>query len=255
MSGRSPVRVLNDPKRWNRVGIICARISLACGAVGALLYVLLSVTASHAHTATTSRPIPVQLPTTPSPAAATQPSRPAAPDLVLPQPTGYSNGVPTGYPKTQAGAVAAAYGYSRIATGLDVQATLAAIQSISDPASGWFRPHRAAMADSLVAQRKELGLPAEGPAGMALLNVAPASYRVEHTAPDAVTVLTLNLLSAESTEGTMTSGSLVLRWALHWNGSSWLVTAPYSSSGDDRLAVTPLTSQAENAGWKVATGG
>jgi hypothetical protein len=33
------------------------------------------------------------------------------------------------------------------------------------------------------------------------------------------------------------------------------VTAPYSSSGDDRLAVTPLTSQAENAGWKVATGG
>jgi len=37
-------------------------------------------------------------------------------DSTLPQPSGYLGAIPTGYPQTIAGAVAAAYGYSRVAS-------------------------------------------------------------------------------------------------------------------------------------------
>jgi hypothetical protein len=253
MADRAPAQILEErAAKWRRAAAICWRIGAACGLVAASLYLLLTLTGSRTHAA--------------GPAVAARSAPPIAPhapkteitgqqDLALPPPTGYTGGVLTGYPRSTAGATAAAYGYSRIASGLDVEGTLQAIQSISDPASGWFTGHRAAMADSLVAQRRGLGLPPQGPAGMAQLTVEPASYRIEHVTADSATVLTLNILSAESAEGTMTSGTLVLRWVLHWNGSRWLVTAPYSSAADDRIAVTPLTSAAESVGWKVARGG
>src|SRR5689334_9672810 len=61
--------------------------------------------------------------TTAETAARSTQAGPVPTDLALPASTGSVNGVPTGYPQSLAGAVAAAYGYSRVATGLDVEAT------------------------------------------------------------------------------------------------------------------------------------
>lgn len=174
----------------------------------------------------------------------------------LPQPTSYVDGVPTGYPRTIAGAIAAAYGYSRVASGLDVETTLGAVEAFADPAAEWFAPARATLADGLVAQRRELGLAPVGSTGSANLTVTPTAYRVEDSSDlDSPTVLTLNVLSAVSADGARTSGVVVLRWPLRWDGTRWLVTGIYSSPDDAALAVTPSTTQAQHVGWKVARGG
>jgi hypothetical protein len=199
-----------------------------------------------------SSPLPVPLAAPPVPASD---SSAATEELVLPQPTGYENGVPVGYLNTQAGAIGAAFGYSRVATGLDIPATLQAIDTMSDKASGWFPATRRLIADGLVAQRHSLGLPPSGSAGMALIKVDPSAYRIDATAPGATTVLTLNTVSTESADGVMTTGTIVFRWAMRWDGTRWLVTHNFLSDADAKLAVAPYTSEAESLGWKAARGG
>lgn len=181
--------------------------------------------------------------------AATQP-------LSLPQPTSYDGIVPVGYPRSVPGAIAAAYGYSRIATGLDVEATLGAVELIADRRSGWFARQHDSLADGLVEQRRGLGLSAVGPGQVAAVSITPSGYQtIGSSTGDAVTVLTLDIVSATATDGTRTSGVVVLRWALRWDGARWLATRMFSDTADDRLAVTPLTSQARELGWQVAQGG
>lgn len=183
-------------------------------------------------------------------------SAPASEALVLPQPTSYNGIVPLGYPQSVPGAVAAAYGYSRIATGLDVEATLHAIEKLADPATAWYGRQRDALADGLVEQRRSLGLPPVGPVTSASLSVTPSGYQLLGRATSGTaSVLTLNIVSATATDGTRTSGTVVLRWDLRWDGVRWLATRMYSDSEHDALAVTPLTSQARALGWQVATGG
>ncbi|MGQ0631956.1 MAG: hypothetical protein ACT4P1_13035 [Sporichthyaceae bacterium] len=176
--------------------------------------------------------------------------------LVLPQPTGYDGAVPLGYPRSRPGAIAAAYGYSRISTGLDVAATLDTVEALADPQAGWFPRQRDTLADGLVEQRRGLGLPPIGPTQSASLTITPSGHQIvgDPTA-NAVTVLTLNLLSATGADGTRTSGVVVLRWDLRWGGERWLATRMYSDERDDKLALTPLTSAAKAMGWQVARGG
>lgn len=131
---------------------------------------------------------------------------------------------------------------------------------MADPAAGWFAAERDRLADGLVAQRAGLGLPAVGPAGVASVTVTPSGYlRRDVTgpalAPESLTVLTLNVVSAVAADATRTTGTVVLRWALRWDGDRWLATELYSDDHDDDLAVTPLTSEARAAGWEVARGG
>ncbi|WP_344607081.1 hypothetical protein [Sporichthya brevicatena] len=177
--------------------------------------------------------------------------------LALPQPTHYEGGVPRGYPNTVVGAIAAAYGYSRLASGLDLDATLTAIEAMADPEAGWFATERSAMADGLVAQRAGLGLPPVGPAGTVSLTLTPAGYQVldREAGAGTATVLTLNLVSARATDGTRTTGPVVLEWNLRWDGTRWLVTSRYDRGTHEHLARIPLTTQAEAAGWKAASGG
>lgn len=176
--------------------------------------------------------------------------------LALPQPTAYLDGVPIGYPRTTAGAVAAAYGYSRIASGLDIDLTLRAIELIADPTAGWFGRARTELADGLVAQRRGLGLAAVGSPAGASLTITPAGYQViDQATPGQVHVLTLNVVSARATDGTRTSGTVVLDWKLRWDGQRWRATAPYDGDAHDAIAVTPLTTAARDAGWQVAHGG
>lgn len=177
--------------------------------------------------------------------------------LELPQPTGYVDGVPVGYPRTTAGAIAAAYGYSRIASGLDIDATLRVIEAMADPRVGWFDAERAALMEGLAAQRLGLGLPAVGSPAAGSFTITPAGYqrRNDVTAPADFRVLTLNVVSATAADGTRTSGSVVLDWNLWWDGERWRVVAPYDGNDHDALAVAPLTAEARAAGWLVAHGG
>lgn len=177
-------------------------------------------------------------------------------DLDLPQPTGWLGAVPTGYPRTLPGAVAAAYGYSRVASGLDVADADRAVATFSDPASGWFDQARQdEVATGVIAQRKALGLAAIGPTGAASVSVTPSSFQVRSAGPYAATVLTLNVVSMTGADGTSSTGLLVYRWPLRWDGTRWLVTSVYVDDADQALAVTPLTAQARMAGWTVAHGG
>jgi hypothetical protein len=179
--------------------------------------------------------------------------------LALPQPTGYVRGVPIGYPHSTGGAIAAAYGYSRIASGLDVDATLRAIEFLADPSGDasdeWFARARDELADGLVAQRTGLGLSAVGPAAGASLSITPAGYQVLDDSAARLRVLTLNIVSAVALNGTRTSGTVVLDWNLRWIGDRWRVVAPYDRRDHDTVAVAPLTSTARAAGWQEASGG
>jgi hypothetical protein len=175
--------------------------------------------------------------------------------LELPQPTSYVRGVPVGYPHSTDGAIAVAYGYSRIASGLDVDATLAAIEFMADASGDWFGRDRGGLADGLVAQRTGLGLSAVGPATGASFSITPAGYELLDDGAGQVRVLTLNIVSAVAVTGARTSGTVVLDWKLRWIGDRWRVVAPYDSRDHDALAVAPMTSAARAAGWQEASGG
>jgi hypothetical protein len=173
----------------------------------------------------------------------------------LPQPTTYVNGVPVGYPRSSVGAIAAAYGYSRIASGLDVEATLRAIEFMADPSGAWFPRQRDELGDGLVAQRTALGLSAVGPTAGASLTITPASYQLLSNGAGQAHVLTLNIVSGIAVDGARTSGTVVLDWALRWIGDRWRVVAPYDGGDHDTLAVAPMTSAARALGWQEASGG
>jgi len=175
--------------------------------------------------------------------------------LELPQPTGYESGVPVGYPHSSDGAIAAAYGYSRIASGVDVDETLAAIEVMAYPSSTWFARDRDDLADGLVAQRTALGLSAVGPATGASFSITPAGFQLLDDEPRQVRVLTLNIVSAVAVNGKRTSGTVVLDWTLRWLGDRWRVVAPYDNRDHDALAVAPMTSAAHAAGRREASGG
>jgi hypothetical protein len=217
--------------------------------VGCVAITALSLHHDAHHPAAPDRPVETQ---------AQPPQTALAPtDLTLPPATSTMNGVPIGYPQSLPGAVAAAYGYSRVATGLDVQATLRVVDTLADPAVGWFDQARRDEASAgLVAQRKKLGLPAAGPVGPAALTVTPAGYQLVGTpTPTAATVLTLNVVSMTATNAVKSTGLLVYRWTLRWNGTRWVTTTVYVNDADQRLAVTPFTPQARSVGWSVAHGG
>lgn len=208
--------------------------------------------AGHSHVAVAAAPHPV--------AASEAPSggRPAVAPMKLPQPTGHLGAVPTGYPQTLQGAVAAAYGYSRIATSLDAATALRTVDTIADPASGWFNQakHDEAVA-GVIAQRQKLGLAPAGPTGGASLAVTPSGYQIlRGPTSTAANVLTLNIISLVAADGTTTSsGLLVYRWALRWDGNRWRASAVYLTDADQTLAVTPLTAAARGKGWREADGG
>lgn len=248
------------PKRWPAV--LAAAVVTAVGAAAvagalALWSVAGDTERSEAATQADQRAAPAE---PPAPAIDPAMAPRAEAVLTLPQPTGHEGDVPLGYPRSVAGAVAAAYGYSRLATGLDVDRTLRAVEALADPAAGWFPAERDRLADGLVAQRAGLGLAAVGPAGGASVTVTPSSYQVRDRAGpalagDSLTVLTLNVVSAVAADATRTTGTVVLRWALRWDGDRWLATELYSDDRHDDLALTPLTSAARSAGWEVARGG
>lgn len=246
----APVDALRRRRGWTLIAMALGAALLVLGLLVALLVTTVTIvgTGKHSEQHTAQVPVPLQAP----PSIV---SEVPSDDLALPQPTGYADGIPAGYPNTQLGAVAAAYGYSRIATGLDVQATLRTLEHLADPTTDWFARSRAEIADGLVDQRKDLGLPPTGSAGMALINVTPSAYRVETTGPRGVTVLILNQVSAESTNGAMTSGTVVFRWALRWDGARWVVGERFTDPRDDKLAAVPFTSTAAANGWKAARGG
>lgn len=236
------------PRRWPAIAAGATAAALA----GVIAVVVMARGDAGGHRAVA--PVVIAA-TTAAPAGPVAPaSRTEA--LSLPQPTGYDGPVPLGYPRSVAGAIAAAYGYSRISTGVDIEPTLRSVEAIADPATGWFPRERDRLADGLVEQRRGLGLPPVGPTGAASITVTPSAYQLlGEPAATSVTVLTLNIVSAAATDGARTSGVVVLHWALRWDGTRWLATQLYSDDQHDDLAVTPLTSQARALGWQVARGG
>ncbi|MGQ0842805.1 MAG: hypothetical protein ACT4QF_01600 [Sporichthyaceae bacterium] len=219
----------------------------------ALLLTALSVFGPGDRVTPTAAPAPARV--VDAPAESVTENTPDDDELVLPQPVEYVGGVPIGFPRSDAGAVAAAYGYSRIATGLDVQGTLAALKTISAADSGWFTRTRPQIADGLVAQRKSLGLPVVGSTSSALINVTPSGYRIDRDSDGTTTVRTLNVVSTQAADGTTASGTVVFRWALRWDGDQWLAVRTFLDEADEALAVAPFTSAAHSKGWKVARGG
>jgi hypothetical protein len=248
MATVTPVEALNRRSRGVFLG--AGALLIAAAVMVALSVAVTRMTGSDHHAAAEN---PAKVPAATSPVTAS--GQAPEPELVLPQPTTYAGGIPSGFPRTEAGAVAAAYGYSRIATGLDVNTTLRTLETLSDPASGWFLRSRPQIADGLVAQRKSLGLPANGPVGSALIDVHPSGYRIDRSADAGVTVLTLNVVDTQRTDGTSATGTVVFRWALRWDGTRWLANQTYLDDSYAPLAVTPMTSQAVAKGWKVARGG
>ncbi|WP_156869635.1 hypothetical protein [Sporichthya polymorpha] len=193
----------------------------------------------------------------PMPSTTPAPRIPAAGEpLLLPQPTGTMDGVAIGFPATAAGAVAAAYAYTRIATGLDAAATLRALEQVAEPRAGWLAQQRTAIADGVAAQRASLGLAPVGPSESATLTLTPAGYQFEgKPGTTTATVLTLAVLSGTAVDGTRTTGPIVFRWDLRWDGERWRAIRPHVDEAVADLAAVPLTSEAAAKGWREARGG
>jgi hypothetical protein len=222
--------------------------------IGVVALVLVLLAAWPSGDSTPALP-PAALDPTPSVAAAPAEANTDGP-LVLPQPMGAVEGVAVGFPATPGGAVAAAYAYSRLASSLDATATLRALEQVADPAAGWLAAQRTAIADGVAAQRSALGLAPVGPSEGATLTITPAGFQfVGRPGPRSATVLTLAVLSGTAVDGTRTSGSLVLRWELRWDGDRWRATRPHVTDQYDNLVAVPLTSDAVAKGWREARGG
>lgn len=253
------MRTTLDPATRTLLGDRRRRVPAAAGAlagatlVAVVAFVLvLRVAWPGGHSAPASVPAAVD----PTPSAAA--SAVAATDgpMFLPQPTDAVEGVPVGFPATPGGAVAAAYAYSRLATSLDAGATLRTLEQVADPASGWLPVQRSAIADGVAAQRAALGLAPVGPSDGATLTITPAGFQfVGRPGPQSASVLTLAVLSGTAVDGTRTSGSLVLRWELRWDGDRWRATRPHVTDQYDNLVAVPLTSDAVAKGWREARGG
>ncbi len=245
-------RSLLDDRRGRAPAAIVGLAGAAL--VGVVVFVLVLRAAWPSNGSPQASPAAVADPT-PGVAPATVVPANAGP-LMLPQPTGAVEGVPIGFPATPSGAVAAAYAYSRLATSLDAAATLRALEQVADPTSGWLSAQRTEIADGVAAQRSALGLAPVGPSDGATLMITPAGFQfVGRPGPRSSTVLTLAVLSGTAVDGTRTSGSLVLRWELRWDGTRWRAIRPHVTDQHDALVAVPLTSDAVAKGWREARGG
>jgi hypothetical protein len=127
---------------------------------------------------------------------------------------------------------------------------------VADPQSNWLTAQRTAIADGVASQRSALGLAPVGPSDGATLVITPSGFQfVGRPTAQSATVLTLVVLSGTAVDGTRTSGSLVLRWQLRWDGDRWRATQPHVTDRYDDLVAVPLTSDAVAKGWREARGG
>ena len=191
-------------------------------------------------------------------------SGPAAPGtgggvVTLPAPAAPDAAVPLGYPHTALGAASAAWRWTRTLYGLDPARAAAAAAACADPT---FPTAAARAAQTTLAARAGLGLPAAGPASPAYLVLTPRMVQVADRDPDRPVVDVLATADLGSAAGVRLHRVQVLELHLHW--------APTAGGGDYRLldrdgdptrvaglAADPDTPAAYRLGWRdvVLAGG
>jgi hypothetical protein len=202
----------------------------------------------------TALPVPPWASAAPSPATGRtrQAAKPAgatpAGPVRLVQGRELINGVYLGFPHSVVGAVSAAAGFlTAIGSTLDPDRAAAVMRMAADPAypDG---PQQAA--EGAVNDRKDLGLPANGPLPQgASLQVQSAEYQVRSVTAARVTVLLLcDFTATVPGQGTQTRiGVFPVR--LHWHAGDWKILAP-GTAGYAGLAAEPASPQAAALGWQ-----
>lgn len=175
--------------------------------------------------------------TQPAPAPAGQPAQ-AAPEG-HPGPTRTQAGVPVGYARTRAGAVAAATAYVKVLSSpliLDERRRRDALEVLADPRTR--QQQLDALETSAPAIAQSLRLPPDGTGGTpVLLQTIPVRVRVEAFTADTATVSVW-----QTSLGGTTNGVPVLqRWGtttveLRWADGDWKQTEVRSSPGPVPLA-------------------
>ena len=174
--------------------------------------------------------------------------------LQLPKPTTVTQGVPTGFPHSMAGAVAAAY-YDTQALGSTLNPDRAATIARVVAAPSWVGAADQA-AQGSQATRVGIGLTptVQGNDGGAAAALTAADYQLRDTSDDAVSVLLLCTYSAYNPThpSSDASGVLTESITMSWSGSDWQMNQPSDISSEEqkRLSVNPTDPTAADLGWR-----
>jgi hypothetical protein len=220
--------------------------ALTIAVLAAAISLVLARTGDSATPGATAQPSATVTPTaTLTPSVTQTDTVPTAP-LKLPTATKRVSGVAIGYPRSSAGAVAAAIEFSAATATLDPDRAAAVGRLIADPAWTTGPEDFAAGAAS---SRKRLGLPAGSAlTSEAAIAVEPAQYQVRDADSDRVLVLLLSYLTTTSpAQGTQTR-VIVLPCPMHWTGSDWRLEKAGDADYTD-FQATPGTSEAAGVGW------
>ena len=151
--------------------------------------------------------------------------------VLLPKGAEQINGLPTGFPHTDLGAVATQVAVSRAQIGFDYDTATTAVRTYAAPADTAVFEQRARAA---VAERRQAaGVPADVPAGGETLAPAsyaatPVAYHLQELDTDyyAVTLLsyiTLTTTSGKSKDG-LYAGTQLIKWVDSDSGGDWKLT-------------------------------
>lgn len=159
------------------------------------------------------------------------------------------NGVELGFPHSTPGAVSAADADATEAVStLDPDRAAAVMRMIADPS--WPNAPQQSAA-GVTAERKQLGLPANGPVpDGASVQTVPVEYQVRDATPDQVLVLLLCDGSITTPGDGTTTRIGVFPFQMHWSAGDWKVQSVNATQADLKLAVEPDSPQAATDGWQ-----
>ena len=220
-------------------------IALATGtAVLTAAAVILLASHSASHTATA----PPALPSAPEPlsSSATGASD-AVPSVLLPKPDRVTEGVPTGYPHNERGAVSAAAHFADVLDVFDPQAAQRQAQIMADPAYSTIIGIETRRAGEQM--RRDIGLAADGESSPEGYSTSQSrAFQDQTVAADRVVVWLLCDIEI-SVKGVVTDEEDVSGVVMIWTAGDWKLSIDQPTGAAPKSA-TPGSTQADREGWQ-----
>jgi hypothetical protein len=171
----------------------------------------------------------------------------------LPEGADQVDGMPTGFPHDEQGAVATAVAVTRAQIGFDTDQAAAVAAVYADPAE---RVAFEELAQSAVGSRREqAGIsPTQEPPAPTAYAATPLAYTVTEVGPDHYAVHLLSWITLTSTTAEVKDHLYVGTQLLTWSDDDWRLTMPTADLRRDLAqqqppAATPGTEAFARAGW------
>jgi hypothetical protein len=178
--------------------------------------------------------------------------------VVLPEGVEQVNGLATGFPDSDLGAVATQVAVSRTQIGFDYDTATAAVRTYAAPEEAAVFEQRARLA--VAERRKGAGVPADGEApAPASYAVTPVAYHLQELTTDYYAVTLLSYITFTTTGGKSKdgfyAGTQLVKWVETKSGGDWKLTAGTNAAvrkvldADRPKPAAPGTTQFRSEGW------